>query len=108
MMENKISKWVKGIILTIVLILIGVSVIGEYNDGVDDLSPEVRCETENGVYNTSNAITCHEAANVSASVSYYDVPLGGLFNNNGVMTLVIMGIFLVAVISGLFAMNRKR
>ena len=106
--DNLVSKWTKGVLLAIVLIAIATSVVVEYDAAAFTLSPNSTCTDAGGVYNTSQTITCHEAANNSAAVGNKPLPLGGLFDNNGVTTLIIMAVTLILLITGLFYLGRNK
>jgi len=105
--ESKVINWTQGAILLVVLISAIAVILPTVDTGAAKMSDEERCGTATGIYNTSNAITCHTAANSSVAVSYLSLPLSGLFATGGVMILIIIAAFLIITIGSAFKTGKK-
>jgi len=102
------SFGLKAIIVAILVSIIGViiatTVIGDtiddVNTAVSSVNDSNQCAQAGGYYNGSNTITCQIAAGnlTNAYPGYTTAPLGGLYNTNGVITLMVIGMAFLVVL----------
>ena len=70
--------------------VIGFSIIGATGTDIQNASDRIDGESQcGGVWNES-ASTCWAYANQSEALGYTPLPLGGLFDDTGVLLLVLM------------------
>ena len=109
-------KWVSGIIVAIVAIIIAVTVVGStasiVDDGAEAITQDARCEAAGCFWNESRGVAdvngdydC-SAYNVSndnntCTVAHTGIayPLEGLFNTGGIVVLMFLGAAIVLLSS---------
>lgn len=104
------SKYINYAVLAIVIIAVLFNVYAALmptaREAGDTITPAWQCENvSSGFYNYATSVCQFNSTNTTA-IAYTNIPLGGIFDGNGVVFIIIMAALMLAIVYGMIRNNK--